>query len=100
MVRLATLWQRKSAKTGKTYFSGFWGDVQVLMFRGEEITRDNGEVVQTWKLFAQERDPERRPQQRREQNGRQPRTGGAATVDPGQHDSGDPGRPFDDEIPF
>jgi hypothetical protein len=109
MVKLAEMWQRKSAKTGKTYFSGFMGDVQLLMFRGEEITRDNGEVVQTWRLLCQERDPERRPQQRREQNDRQPRTAGgayaplprgAATADPGQHDTGDPSRPFDDEVPW
>jgi hypothetical protein len=62
MVKLCDLWQRKS-KAGKTYFSGFLGDCQVLMFRGGEITRPNGEVVQTWKLLVQERDPERRPQQ-------------------------------------
>jgi hypothetical protein len=66
MVRLATLWERQS-KAGNLYYSGFMGDAQLLMFRGEEITRDNGEVVQTWKLLVQERDPNRRPQQRREQ---------------------------------
>jgi hypothetical protein len=66
MVKLCDLWQRKS-KAGKTYFSGFMGDVQVLMFRGGEITRPNGEVVQTWKLLIQERDQERRPPQRSEQ---------------------------------
>jgi hypothetical protein len=37
------------------------GDVQLLMFRGGEVTRPNGEIVQTWRLFIQERDPERRP---------------------------------------
>jgi hypothetical protein len=89
MVKLAELWQRKSAKTGKTYFSGFLGDVQVLMFRGGEITRPNAEVVQTWRLFVQERDPERRPQQKREQR-----------ADPGQHDAGNPDAPFDDEVPW
>jgi hypothetical protein len=78
-----------SAKTGTTCFSGFMGDVQVLMFRGGEITRPNGEVGQTWRLFVQERDPERRAQQKREQR-----------ADPGQHDTGDPGRPFDDGVPF
>jgi hypothetical protein len=119
MVKLATLWQRKSGKSGKTYFSGFMGDVQLLMFRGEEITRDSGETVQTWRLFAQERDPERRPQRKErppaaeaergtqtaealDQRGaawskRQPLPRGG---DPGQRDTGDPGRPFDDEIPF
>jgi hypothetical protein len=66
MARLATLWERES-KAGRTYYSGFMGDCQILMFRGEEITRDNGEVVQTWKLFVQERDPSRRPQQKRQQ---------------------------------
>jgi hypothetical protein len=52
---------------GRQYYSGFMGDVQLLMFQGEQVTRDNGEVVQTWKLFAQERDPERRPKPRAEQ---------------------------------
>jgi hypothetical protein len=66
MVKLCDLWQRKS-KAGKTYFSGFMGDCQVLIFRGGEITRPNGEVVQTWKLLVQERDPERRPRQSIEQ---------------------------------
>jgi hypothetical protein len=65
MVRLATLWERQS-KAGNVYFSGFMGDAQLLLFRGEEITRDNGEVVQTWKLLVQERDPNRRPQQRQQ----------------------------------
>jgi hypothetical protein len=32
------------------------------MFKGGEITRDNGEVVQTWRLLVQERDPGRRRQ--------------------------------------
>ena len=89
LVKICELWQRKSSKTGKTYFSGFMGDVQVLMFRGGEVTRPNGEVVQTWRLFVQERDPERRPQQKPEQH----------RADPGQHDTSDPQRPFDDEIP-
>jgi hypothetical protein len=62
MVRLATLWKRTS-KAGNTYFSGFMGDCQSLMFRGEEITRENGEVVQTWNLLVQDRD---RPAQRQQ----------------------------------
>jgi hypothetical protein len=32
MVKLADLWQRKSAK-GMTYFSGFMGDTQLLLFK-------------------------------------------------------------------
>ena len=62
MVKLAELWQRRSAK-GTTYFSGFLGDVQILMFADGEITRPSGEVVRTWKLLIQEPDPNRRPQQ-------------------------------------
>jgi len=65
MIKLADLWQRKSAK-GSTYFCGYMGDVQVLKFRGSEITRPNGEVVQTWKLLVQERDPDRRPQRKQD----------------------------------
>jgi hypothetical protein len=60
LVKLATLWERTSAK-GTTYYSGFLGDCQLLMFKGGEITRDNGEVVQTWRLLVQESDPDRRP---------------------------------------
>jgi hypothetical protein len=61
LVKLATLWERTSGK-GRKYFSGFLGDAQLLMFEAGEITRPNGEVVQTWKLLVQERDPARRPQ--------------------------------------
>jgi hypothetical protein len=60
MVQIATLWERTS-KIGNVYFTGFLADAQLLMFKGEEITRDNGDVVRTWKLLVQERD---RPQQR------------------------------------
>jgi hypothetical protein len=63
LVQLATLWERTS-KAGNTYYSGFLGNAQVLLLCGEEITRDNGEIVQTWKLLVQERE---RPPQRREQ---------------------------------
>jgi hypothetical protein len=61
MVHLATLWERES-RSGNTYFSGFLGHSQVLLFRGDEITRDNGEVVQTWNLLVQERDQAPRQQ--------------------------------------
>jgi hypothetical protein len=111
MVKLAELWQRKSAK-GTIYFSGFMGDCQVLLFKDGKKphpTRPDEEVI-VWKLLVQERDPERRPQQRREQNGNRTRSAGEAYVpsrsapvtsaDPGQHDTGDPGRPFDDEVPW
>jgi hypothetical protein len=55
MVQIASLWERTS-KAGNVYYSGFMGSAQLLMFRGEEITRDNGDVVQTWNLLVQERD--------------------------------------------
>jgi hypothetical protein len=61
MVKLADMWQRKSAK-GATYFSGFMGDCQVLMFKDGEKphpTRPD-ETVIVWKLLVQERDPNRR----------------------------------------
>jgi hypothetical protein len=90
LVKLADMWQRRSAK-GVVYFSGFAGDVQYLLFKeGKKPhpTRPDEEVI-VWKLLVQERDTARRPQQRREQR-----------ADPGQHDTGDPGRPFDDEVPW
>jgi hypothetical protein len=64
MVKLADMWQRKSAKSAKsaTYFSGFMGDCQVLMFKDGEKphpTRPD-ETVIVWKLLVQERDPNRR----------------------------------------
>jgi hypothetical protein len=85
MVKLATLWERTSAK-GRKYFSGFMGDVQVLMFEAGDVTRPNGEVVRNWKLLVQERDPARRPQNREQR------------PDPGQVDTGREDRPFDDRI--
>jgi hypothetical protein len=66
MVKLASLWQRNSAK-GATYFSGYMGGVQVLLFKeGEKPhpTRPD-ETVTVWNLLIQEKD----------QNGK---TGGAA----------------------
>jgi hypothetical protein len=44
MIRLTTLWERTSNK-GTRYYSGFQGDCQLLLFKGDEITRPNGEVV-------------------------------------------------------
>ena len=62
MVRLAELWERRSAK-GATYFSGFLGDAQLVMFDGGEREHPPrpGETVHVWRLFVQERDPARRP---------------------------------------
>jgi hypothetical protein len=65
LVRIAILWERES-RAGRRYFSGFMGDCQILMFQGDENTRDTGEIVQTWKLMVRERDPDRRPRQRRD----------------------------------
>jgi hypothetical protein len=62
MVRLATLWQRKSAK-GATYLSGFLGDCSLVMFDGgrqPHPTRPE-EEIHVWRLFVQGRDPDRRP---------------------------------------
>jgi hypothetical protein len=119
MVKLAEMWQRKSAK-GSVYFSGFMGDCQVLLFReGKKPhpTRPDEEVI-VWKLLVQERDPERRPSQRRDQPTRGQSTWDASRdrdqpsapavevfaparePDPGQRDTGDPAPPFDDEIGF
>jgi hypothetical protein len=113
MVKLAELWQRKSAK-GTVYFSGFMGDCQVLLFKeGKKPhpTKTDEEVI-VWKLLIQERDQSRRPQQNREPNGNSrrgvvnagetyaPALRDPAATDPGQRDTDDPGRPFDDEVPF
>jgi hypothetical protein len=66
LVKLATLWRRTRAKSGKTYFSGFMGDCQLVMFEGGEQPHPTraDETVHVWKLMVQERDPSRRPQQR------------------------------------
>jgi hypothetical protein len=53
MVKLAELWQRTSAN-GRTYFSGFLGNAQVLLFReGEKPhpTRPE-ETVIVWNLLV------------------------------------------------
>ena len=72
MVKLATLWQRKSAK-GATYFSGFLGDVALVMFDGGRQPHPTkpGEEIHVWKLFVQERDPTRRPARQPEPEGGQ-----------------------------
>jgi hypothetical protein len=65
MVKLADLWQRRSAKE-TTYFSGFMGDCQLLLFKEGEHphpTRPDERVI-VWKLCMQERDPARRPSAR------------------------------------
>jgi hypothetical protein len=112
MVKLADLWQRKSAK-GTVYFSGFMGDCQVLLFKeGKKPhpTRPDEEVI-VWKLLVQERDPNRRQQQRQEQKNHRAAPPGQAVLDasptnhersewsadPGQHDG--PNGP-NDEVPF
>lgn len=61
MVKLADLWQRKSAN-GTTYFSGFMGATQILVFKDGEKPHPSrpGETVIVWKLLVQERDPDRR----------------------------------------
>lgn len=62
MVKLAELWQRKSAK-GVTYFSGFMGNTQVLLFKDGEKAHPTkpDEAVVVWNLLVQERDPTWRP---------------------------------------
>lgn len=62
LVKLCELWQRQ-AKSGKTYFSGYMGDVALVMFdAGEkEHPTQPGETVHVWRLFVQERDLSRRP---------------------------------------
>jgi hypothetical protein len=115
-VKLADLWQRKSAK-GTVYFSGFMGDCQVLLFKeGKKPhpTRPDEEVI-VWKLLVQERDQNRRPQVRKSRDTPRETQPGQALLEaapvkrdrsewttdaPWQHDTGDPARPFDDEIPF
>jgi hypothetical protein len=90
MVKLADLWQRKSAK-GTTYFSGYLGDCQLLVFKDGEKPHPTkpDETVIVWKLLVQERDPARRPQGKREQR-----------RDPGQNDTGTPDARFNDEVPW
>ena len=62
MIKLATLWERTSAR-GQRYFSGFLGDAQLLLFDAGE--RDHptrpGEKIRVWKLMVTERDQDRRP---------------------------------------
>ena len=98
MVKLCDLWQRESAK-GTVYFSGFMGDCQVLLFKEGKKPhpiRPDEEVI-VWKLLVQERDPNRRPQQRRQEPWQEILPPERPRRDPGQHDG--PDGPNDD-LPF
>jgi hypothetical protein len=55
-------------RQGTTYFSGFLGDCQLLLFRDGKKPHPTrpGEEVIVWKLLVQERDPARRPQGKRD----------------------------------
>jgi hypothetical protein len=69
LVKIAELWQRKSAKSGKTYFVGYAGPVQYIMFDGgrQPHPKRPDEEVHVWRLFVQEADPERRPKPKGQQ---------------------------------
>jgi len=127
LLKLFKQWERTSAKTGKPYLSGFLGDLKLVTFCKEEPHPKNpGETIRVWTTFAEERDPDRRPQARQDERPRQDgQSGGQAdasrsaparapggaildaqprdrdrgdwSTDPGQHDG--PGGPAD-EIPF
>lgn len=61
MVKLCEVWERTSAK-GSTYFSGYLGSAQVLLFKEGEKPHPTrpGETVKVWNIMLQERDPSRR----------------------------------------
>jgi hypothetical protein len=110
MVKLADLWQRKSAK-GAVYFSGYLGPCQLLLFKDGKKphpTKPDEEII-VWKLLIQEKDPERRPQRKERppaaeaERGRQ--TAGALDQRAAAWNSGErlettPIPPDGDEIPF
>ena len=91
---LAELWERQS-QHGNTYFSGFWGGLQVaLLCDGERPhpTRPD-ETVVVWRLVAQEREPREgrqkppaRPPERDPgpERGNEPRSAGARPDAPGR----------------
>jgi hypothetical protein len=65
LVKLAEMWERISTK-GTKYYWGYLGSCSLVMFDAGEQDHPTrpGERVHVWKLFVQERDPERRPQKR------------------------------------
>jgi hypothetical protein len=125
-VRLFSTWEIVSAR-GNTYQRGWWGDVEVVAFVKEiPHPRRPDETVREWSFYAQERaarpqsrqDGERPPAGQSPPRTRPPQQASAARAgralldalppprardgpaDPGHRDTGDPSRPFDDEIPF
>jgi hypothetical protein len=58
MVKLAEVWERTSAKDS-TYFSGFLGSAQLLIFRKGEKPHPTrpGETVTAGNVMVQERQP-------------------------------------------
>jgi hypothetical protein len=58
-VKLASLTERKAAATGAIYFSGFIGNVRLLMFRDRDWSFDPSrpDALQGWTLFVEEATP-------------------------------------------
>ena len=54
-VKLLELWERKSGRTGKTYMTGFLGNLNVVAF-AETRTHPKrpGEELTVWTLYASE----------------------------------------------
>jgi hypothetical protein len=110
-VLLTRLSCRTSSK-GREYLSGFLGCARVVAFKAAEPNKFGNEQWELYVAEPQQRDDSRsaqgRPQTaRHEPPGRAvldaaPRSRDRSewNVDPGQRDTGDLGRPFDDEIPF
>src|SRR5687767_11095812 len=55
-VKLTTLWQRRSSRTGKTYFSGYLGSARVIVLKDERADVPDGADA-IWNVFVEEAPP-------------------------------------------
>lgn len=72
-MRLMTLIERVSQKTGKTYFTGYLGDAQVVVLKDERCESPRYGGVAEWVVFANEREQRRAAASSRQESGDEPR---------------------------
>jgi hypothetical protein len=64
-VKLTTLWQRRSTRTGKTYFSGYLGSARVVVLKDERATVPEG-ADGIWSVYVEEKQEQAEVPRRRE----------------------------------
>jgi hypothetical protein len=105
LVKLCGMWQRerRGNTEGGFYLVGRLGAAKILGFKNHRKQSDDDP---DWTFFVTEPTPRPGAPAREDDRGRVSGRGepaaraGARRGDPGQHDTGDQSRPFDDECPF